>query len=143
MEQAELHSPQLVNLEVSIYPFFLNMKTEISIGSHAKTETKRGKSYHKTIAAVFLGSLSEVRDNERPNSVMLLTTSTSPGRERSPVSIALRKDCLDCIQSRCSAPLSLLTMNSIIKNGSSVPNTTEAVFLQATFEQPNIKSRVI
>ena len=67
MEQAELHSPQLVNIEVSIYPFFLNMKTEISIGSHAKTETKRGKSYHKTIAAVFLASLFKVRDNERPN----------------------------------------------------------------------------
>ena len=68
MEQAELHSPQLVNVDVSIYPFFLNMKTEISIGSHAKTETKTGKSYHKTIAAVFLASLFEVRDNERPNS---------------------------------------------------------------------------
>ena len=64
MEQAELPSPQLVNVEVSIYPFFLNMKTEISNGSHAKTETKRGKPYHKTIAAVFLASLFEVRDND-------------------------------------------------------------------------------
>ena len=68
MEQAEIHSTQLVNIEVSIYPFFLNKKTEISIGSHAKTETKRGKSYHKTIAAVFLASLFEVTDNERRNS---------------------------------------------------------------------------
>ena len=68
MEQAELHSPPLVYIEVSIYPFFLNMKTEISIGSHAKTQTKSGKSYHKTIAAVFLASLFEIRDNERPNS---------------------------------------------------------------------------
>ena len=67
MEQAEPHSPALVNVEVSIYPFFLNMKTEISIGSHANTETKRGKPYHKTIAAVFVASLFEVRDNERPN----------------------------------------------------------------------------
>ena len=67
MEQAEIHSPQLVNVEVSIYPFLLNMKTEINIGSHAKTETKRGKPHHKTIAAVFLASLFEVRDNERPN----------------------------------------------------------------------------
>ena len=67
VEQAELHSPQLVILEVSIYPFFLNMKTEISSGSHAKTETKRGKPYHKTFAAVFLASLFELRDNERPN----------------------------------------------------------------------------
>ena len=74
---------------------------------------------------------------------MLLTTSTSPGKERSPVSIALCKNCLDCIQSRCSAPLRRVTMNSVIENGSSVPNTTEAVFLQAPFEQPDIKSRVI
>ena len=67
MEQAELHSPQLVNIEVSIYPFYLNMKTEISIDSHAKTETKKGKSYHKAIAAVFFTNLFEVRDNEWPN----------------------------------------------------------------------------
>ena len=43
MEQPELHSPQLVDIEVPIYPFFLNMKTEISSGSHDKTETKREK----------------------------------------------------------------------------------------------------
>ena len=67
MEQAELHSSQLVNVEVSIYPFFLNMKTEISSGSDAKAETRRGKPYHNTIAAVFLASPLEVRDNERPN----------------------------------------------------------------------------
>ena len=67
MEQAELHSPQLVDIEVSIYPFFLNTKTEISSGSHAKAETTRGKPYHKTIAAVFLASLFQIRDNERPN----------------------------------------------------------------------------
>ena len=67
MEQAELQSPQLVNIEVSIYPFFLNIKTELSIDSHAKTETKKGKSYHKTIAAVFFASLFKVRDNQRPN----------------------------------------------------------------------------
>ena len=68
MEQAKLHSSQLVNVEVSIYPFFLNMKTAISSGSHAKTETKKGKPYFKTIAAVLSASLFEVGDNERPNS---------------------------------------------------------------------------
>ena len=59
---------------------------------------------------------------------MLLTTSRRPGRERSPVSMALRRDCLDCIQSRCSAPFNLATMNSVIEKGSNVPNTTDAVF---------------
>ena len=67
MEQAELHSSQLVNIEVSIYLFFLNMKTETSSDSDAKAETTKGKPYHKTIAAVFLASLLEVRDYERPN----------------------------------------------------------------------------
>ena len=43
------------------------MKTEISIGSQAKSETETGKPYHKTVAAVFLASLLEVGDNERPN----------------------------------------------------------------------------
>ena len=67
MEQAELHSPQLVNVEVSVYPFFLNMKMEISIESHAKIETKKIKSYHETIAAVFLANLYKIRNNQRPN----------------------------------------------------------------------------
>ena len=44
MEQAELHSPQLVNIEVFIYPFFLNMKTEISSGSYNEAQTKKGKT---------------------------------------------------------------------------------------------------
>ena len=67
MEQTELDSSQLVNVELSIYPFFLNMKTQISSGSRAKAETTKGKPYHKTIAAVFLATLLEVRDNQRPN----------------------------------------------------------------------------
>ena len=49
--------------------------------------------------------------------MMLLTTSRRPGRERSPVSIALRTDCLNCIQSRCSAPFNRATMNSVIEKG--------------------------
>ena len=40
MEQAELHSPQLVDIELSIYSSFLNMKMEISSRSHAKAQTK-------------------------------------------------------------------------------------------------------
>ena len=40
MEQAELHSRQLVNVELSIYLFFLNKRTETSSGIHAKTGTK-------------------------------------------------------------------------------------------------------
>ena len=56
-EQAELHSAQLVDVEVSIYPFFLNMETEISIGNHAKKWHSKRNTYKKTIAAVLPSSL--------------------------------------------------------------------------------------
>ena len=36
MEQTEPHSAQLVDVEISIYPFFLNNETEISCGNRAK-----------------------------------------------------------------------------------------------------------
>ena len=60
--------------------------------------------------------------------MMLLTTSKRPERERSPVSMALRRDCLDCIQSRCSAPFNRATMNSVIEKGAKVPKITDAAF---------------
>ena len=41
MEQADLRSAQLVDVEVSIYLFFVNMETEISRGIHAKIEIAR------------------------------------------------------------------------------------------------------
>ena len=141
MEQMKLHSCQLVDVEVSICRFFFEkMKTEISHGSHAKDETKRGKRYNKTITAVFFASLLEVRDKELQNPIMLLTMSIGPGRNKSPVSIARRKDCLECIQSRCSASLSRVTMNSVIKKRSSVPNTVEAVFCRQRLS--NLTSKV-
>ena len=49
--------------------------------------------------------------------MMLLTTSRRPGGERSPVSMAMRGDCLNCIQSRCSAPFNRVTMNSVSEKG--------------------------
>ena len=67
MEQTELHSRQLLNVEISIDPFFLNMKTEISSGNHAKIEIKKRRLYHKTIAAVLLASFLEVSNNKRPH----------------------------------------------------------------------------
>ena len=60
--------------------------------------------------------------------MMLLTISTRPGRERSPASMAMRGDCLDCIQSRCSAPFNRVTMNSVIEKEFEVTKTTDAVF---------------
>ena len=36
MNRKELQFPQMVDVEGSIYPFFLNMETEISPGNHVK-----------------------------------------------------------------------------------------------------------
>ena len=41
MEQAELHSAQMVDVEVTNYLLFLNMGTEISRGNRAKIEATR------------------------------------------------------------------------------------------------------
>ena len=137
MEQAELHSSQLVKVEISIYPFFLNMKTETNSGSHAKTETKKGKPYHKTIAAVFLASLFEVRDNERPNPDNVAHNIHQP-RQR-------KVTCLNRPSQRWSRlhpiTLSQVTMNSVTEKGSSVPNTVEAVFCRQRLS--NLTSKVV
>ena len=143
MEQAELHSPQLVNIEVSIYPFFLNMKPEISSDSHVKTETKRGKPYHKTIAAVFLASLLEVRDNERPNPDDVANNIHQP-RQR-------KVTCLNRASQRLPQ-LHAITMLSTFESGHDElshrkrigrPEHTGSSFLEAAFEQPDVKDRVV
>ena len=143
MEQAELHSPRLVKVEVSIYPFFLNMKTQISSGSHAKTETKKGKHYHKTIAAVFLASLFEARDNERPNPDNVAHNFHQP-RQR-------KVTCLNRPSQRRSR-LHPITMLSASESGHDEFSYRKGIerlkhsggsFLQAAFEQPAVKSWIV
>ena len=143
MEQAELHSSQLVKVEVSICPFFLNMKTEIPSGSHAKTETKRGKPYHKTIAAVVLASLFEVRDSERTNPYNVVQNIHQP-RQR-------KVTCLNR-PSRRWYRLHSITMLSDFGSGHDEfshlkgidrPEHCGSSFLQAAFEQPDIKSWIV
>ena len=127
MEQTELHSAQLVNVKVSIYPFFLNKETSINMGNIRKGNLKKSHTTRLSPLSFFPVSFKyETMSGQTP--MMLLSTSRSPGRERSPVSMAMRKDCLDCIQSRCSAPSNRVTMNSVIEKGSNVPKTTDAVF---------------
>ena len=94
MEQTKLHSRQLVDVEVSIYPFFLNMKTELSSCSLAKDKTKRGKPYHKTIVTVFFASLLEVRDNGRPNPNYVADNVYQPRKRQ--------LTCLNCTSQRLS-----------------------------------------
>ena len=143
MEQRELHSSQLVNVEKFIYPFFLNMKTEISIGSHAKAEIKKGKPYHKTIAAVFLASLFEVKDNERPNPDDV-ANNIHRSRQR-------KFTCLNRPSQRLSRlhPITMLSTFessydefSLLK-GIERPQHSGSKFLQASFEQPDVKIWIV
>ena len=50
MEQAKLHSAQLINIEVFIYYFFLNTRKEINNGNYAKEKSKRGSHTTKLSA---------------------------------------------------------------------------------------------
>ena len=47
--------------------------------------------------------------------MLLLTTSTSPGNDKSPASKAIRCNCVDCIQSGCSNPFNRVTINLVIQ----------------------------
>ena len=124
MKQTKLHSAQLVDIKVPIYPFFLNKKTQMTMGAGWEKRKRKNHTTRLSPLSFFPVSLRyETISGHTP--MMLLTTSRRPGRERSPVSMARRRDCLDCIQSRCSAPFSLTTMNSVIEKGSNVPNTTD------------------
>ena len=112
MDQTELHSTQLVNVEVSISPFLLQMETEISSGNHAKIEKAR-KTQKTRLAPLSFFPLFFIKGTTSGHTqIMLLTMSISLGSERSPVSISRRRDCLDCMQSQCSASFRRVTISS-------------------------------
>ena len=66
---------------------------------------------------------------------MLLTTSTSDGIDGSPVMMARRRLEQDIIQSRCSAPFSRVTKNSVMEKGSKDPKTEEETFCNHRFKR--------
>ena len=59
---------------------------------------------------------------------MLLATSSSDGMDSSLVTMAQRRLQGANIQSRCSAPLNLVTRNSVMEDGSKDPKTDEDFF---------------
>ena len=70
---------------------------------------------------------------------MLLTTSTRDGIDSSPVMMARRRLVRDIIQSRCSAPFSRETMNSVIEKGSKDPKTEDDTFCKHRFRRRRSK----
>ena len=138
-EQTELHSCQLVNVEISLYPFFLNTKTEISSGNHAKTGTKKRKPYHKTIVAVLLPSFFELRDNKRPHPDYVAHNVCQP-RNR-------KITCRNCL-SQTLPRLHPITMLSTFESGNDEfslrkgikrPKLSGSSFLEAASEQFDVK----
>ena len=70
---------------------------------------------------------------------MLLTTSTRDGIDSSPVMMARRRLVRDIIQSRCSAPFSRVTRNSVIEKGSKDTKTEEDTFCKHRFRRRRSK----
>ena len=70
---------------------------------------------------------------------MLLTTSTSDGIDSSPVLMARRRLERDIIQSRCSAPFTRVTINSVMEKGSKDPKTEEETFCKHRFKRRRSK----
>ena len=103
---------------------WLKMKKEISGGNYAKNKTTRKRLTTKLSPLSFFPVSFKSKTINGHTLIMLLTISISPGRKRSSVSIAIRRHCLECIQSQSSAPFSCVTINSVIENGSRVPTTT-------------------
>ena len=149
MEQVKLHSSQLVNVEISIYPFFLNMKTEISSVSHFKAKTQRRKPYHKTIAAVFLASLLEVRDNKRPNPDDVANNIHQPRQRKDHLSqLHVAKIVLTAsnhnAQRLWAGPHDEFGhRKGIDQKGIERPKHSGSKLLEAAFEQPDIKSWIV
>ena len=71
--------------------------------------------------------------------MMLLTTSTRDGIDSSPVMMARRRLDRDIIQSRCLAPFSRVTINSVIEKGSKDPKTEEDTFCKHRFRRRRSK----
>ena len=70
---------------------------------------------------------------------MLLTTSTRDGIDSSPVMMARQRPVREIIQSRCSAPFSRVTMNSVIEKGSKDPKTEDDTFYKHRFRRRRSK----
>ena len=70
---------------------------------------------------------------------LLLTTSTRNGIDSSPVMMARRRPDRDSIQSRCSATIRRVTINSVIEKGSKDPKTEEDTFCKHRFRRRRSK----
>ena len=61
MEQTKLHSAQLVDVEVSIYPFFLNKKTQMTMGMRWQRNSKGKTIPQGYLRCPSVQSLSDTR----------------------------------------------------------------------------------
>ena len=124
----------------SIYLYFFpNRIKQTSVSNYAKKDSKRRRHTRRRSPLSFFPFSFKYDTMSGHTPMMVLTTFNSPGRKRSPVSIALWKDSRDRNQSRCYDPFRRITMKSVRENGSRVPKTRDANFWRHRFRSRKSK----
>ena len=116
-------SPVLLKLQTSDEPICIML-----------TNTHSGRTYHKTNPSSLWPVSFKYDTISGHTPTMFAITSTRPGMERSFVIMALRNAGRDAIHSLVSAPFRRFTTNSVMENGSRLPNTDAAVHWRQRFK---------
>ena len=127
MELPELHARKLIVVQIPVHPLLLKQQRKDEPICGMRTNTHSKTRYHKTISLVLRQVSFKYDTTSGHTPTMFATTSTRPSMERSFVIMALRNAGRDAIQSRVSAPFRRFTTNSVMENGSRLPNTDAAV----------------
>ena len=67
MQQTELHSRHLIDVEVPVTSLLLNTTDTINVSTIMHYTIKRGRVYHKTIAVLFASRLFQIGENQWPH----------------------------------------------------------------------------
>ena len=129
VEKTKLQTGELVVIEITIYPLFLKTPENQCTWVQNRSNKHQKRDLTTRLSPLLFRpvSLRKATINGHTPTI-LATTSRSSGIARRPVKMAFFSAGREAIQSRLSAPFSLLTINSVIEYGSKVPKTLAAVF---------------
>ena len=128
MEQPELHPRKWIVVQIPVHPLLLKQQRsdEPILLDANKTPTLEDLTIRLSPSSLWPVSFKyDTTSGHTPT--MFATTSTRSGIERSFVRMAVRNAGRDAIQFLASAPFRQFTTNSVIENGSRLPNTDAAV----------------
>ena len=129
VEKTELQSGELVVIEIAIYPPFLKHREIRSTGTKLWQKTSNKGDHTTRLSPSSFRPVSLRNATIKGHTpTMFATASTSSGIARRLVKMAFFRAGREAIQSRLSAPFSLLMINSVMEYGSKVPKTLDAVF---------------